>query len=92
MHSAVQYIFLTILQVDEFFSLYIFPKYFLNVHITPFIFCANLSSFIYNSDQTPTPTKFLKNCEEIGLFNELKNPFEEAFKKAMDTESQAEVS
>lgn len=73
-------------------SWYIFPKYFLNVHITPFIFCANLSSFIYNSDQTPTPTKFLKNCEEIGLFNELKNPFEEAFKKAMDTESQAEVS
>ncbi|KAJ8307618.1 hypothetical protein KUTeg_014830, partial [Tegillarca granosa] len=36
-------------------------------------------------DQTPTPTKFLKNCEEIGLFQELnKNPFEEAFKKAMD--------
>lgn len=69
-------------------SLYIFPKYFLNVHITHLY----LSSFIYNSDQTPTPTKFLKNCEEIGLFNELKNPFEEAFKKAMDTESQAEVS
>ncbi|VDI33657.1 cyclic AMP-dependent transcription factor ATF-2, partial [Mytilus galloprovincialis] len=36
-------------------------------------------------DQTPTPTKFLKNCEEIGLFQELnKNPFEEAFKKALD--------
>ncbi|XP_041372329.1 cyclic AMP-dependent transcription factor ATF-2-like [Gigantopelta aegis] len=36
-------------------------------------------------DQTPTPTKFLKNCEEIGLFQELsKNPFEEAFKKASD--------
>ena len=34
-------------------------------------------------DQTPTPTKFLRNCEEIGLFSELsKNPFEEAFKKA----------
>ncbi|XP_055957228.1 cyclic AMP-dependent transcription factor ATF-2 isoform X1 [Patella vulgata] len=38
-------------------------------------------------DQTPTPTKFLKNCEEIGLFQELvKNPFEEAFKKATDSE------
>lgn len=37
-------------------------------------------------DQTPTPTKFLRNCEEIGLFQELKNPFEEAFKKAMDGE------
>lgn len=35
------------------------------------------------ADQTPTPTKFLRNCEEIGLFHELsKNPFEEAFKKA----------
>ncbi|XP_060070984.1 cyclic AMP-dependent transcription factor ATF-2-like [Ylistrum balloti] len=37
-------------------------------------------------DQTPTPTKFLRNCEEIGLFQELKNPFEEAFKKALDTD------
>ena len=37
------------------------------------------------SDQTPTPTKFLKNCEEMGLFQELsKNPFEDSFKKAMD--------
>ncbi|XP_061173954.1 cyclic AMP-dependent transcription factor ATF-7-like [Saccostrea echinata] len=43
-------------------------------------------------DQTPTPTKFLKNCEEIGLFNELKNPFEEAFKKALDTEPQTDTS
>ena len=37
------------------------------------------------ADQTPTPTKFLRNCEEIGLFHELaKNPFEEAFKKAAE--------
>lgn len=37
------------------------------------------------TDQTPTPTKFLKNCEELGLFQELnKNPFEDSFKKAMD--------
>ena len=38
-------------------------------------------------DQTPTPTKFLKNCDEIGLFNELtvpKNPFDDAFKQATD--------
>lgn len=61
------------------------------MHISPHL-VQIFSSFIYNSDQTPTPTKFLKNCEDIGLFNELKNPFEEAFKKAMDTESQAEVS
>ncbi|XP_045207328.2 cyclic AMP-dependent transcription factor ATF-7-like [Mercenaria mercenaria] len=37
------------------------------------------------TDQTPTPTKFLKNCEELGLFQELsKNPFDDSFKKAMD--------
>lgn len=37
------------------------------------------------ADQTPTPTKFLRNCEEMGLFHELsKNPFEEAFKKAAE--------
>lgn len=37
------------------------------------------------ADQTPTPTKFLRNCEEMGLFHELsKNPFEEAFKKASE--------
>lgn len=28
-------------------------------------------------DQTPTPTRFLKNCEEVGLFNELANSFEQ---------------
>ncbi|XP_052804077.1 cyclic AMP-dependent transcription factor ATF-2-like [Mya arenaria] len=38
------------------------------------------------TDQTPTPTKFLRNCEELGLFQELaqKNPFDDSFKKAMD--------
>lgn len=41
----------------------------------------NIIAFV--ADQTPTPTKFLRNCEEIGLFHELtKNPFEEAFRKA----------
>ncbi|XP_008411783.1 cyclic AMP-dependent transcription factor ATF-7a isoform X3 [Poecilia reticulata] len=29
------------------------------------------------ADQTPTPTRFLKNCEEVGLFNELANSFEQ---------------
>ncbi|XP_075882487.1 cyclic AMP-dependent transcription factor ATF-7a isoform X2 [Nelusetta ayraudi] len=29
------------------------------------------------ADQTPTPTRFLKNCEEVGLFNELGNSFEQ---------------
>ncbi|XP_070549605.1 cyclic AMP-dependent transcription factor ATF-7-like isoform X2 [Ptychodera flava] len=38
------------------------------------------------ADQTPTPTRFLKNCEEVGLFNELPNvnPFEHEFKKAAE--------
>uniref|UniRef100_A0A8C6TBW4 Activating transcription factor 2 n=1 Tax=Neogobius melanostomus TaxID=47308 RepID=A0A8C6TBW4_9GOBI len=33
------------------------------------------------ADQTPTPTRFLKNCEEVGLFNELASPFDHDFKK-----------
>lgn len=38
-------------------------------------------------DQTPTPTKFLKTCEEIGLFQELSsNPFDHAYKKALDSD------
>ena len=38
----------------------------------------------YFLDQTPTPTKFLKYGEEIGLFHELtKSPFDEAFRKAI---------
>lgn len=36
------------------------------------------------ADQTPTPTRFLKNCEEVGLFNELASPFENDFKKASE--------
>ncbi len=33
-------------------------------------------------DQTPTPTRFLRNCEESGLFQELEeaaNPFDQDF-------------
>ncbi|XP_070596909.1 cyclic AMP-dependent transcription factor ATF-7 [Erythrolamprus reginae] len=36
------------------------------------------------ADQTPTPTRFLKNCEEVGLFNELASSFESEFKKASE--------
>ncbi|XP_041701387.1 cyclic AMP-dependent transcription factor ATF-7a isoform X3 [Coregonus clupeaformis] len=35
-------------------------------------------------DQTPTPTRFLKNCEEVGLFNELASSFAEEFRKAQE--------
>ncbi|CAG06746.1 unnamed protein product, partial [Tetraodon nigroviridis] len=38
------------------------------------------------ADQTPTPTRFLKNCEEVGLFNELASSFEQELSKAHDDE------
>ncbi|XP_022099793.1 cyclic AMP-dependent transcription factor ATF-2-like isoform X2 [Acanthaster planci] len=34
------------------------------------------------ADQTPTPTRFLKNCEDGGLFSEPPNPFDALFRKA----------
>ncbi|XP_026736372.1 uncharacterized protein LOC113499958 isoform X1 [Trichoplusia ni] len=39
------------------------------------------------ADQTPTPTRFIRNCEEVGLFQDLQNvnPFDEGFKRAMET-------
>uniref|UniRef100_A0A8C6QJ99 Activating transcription factor 2 n=1 Tax=Nannospalax galili TaxID=1026970 RepID=A0A8C6QJ99_NANGA len=43
-------------------------------------------------DQTPTPTRFLKNCEEVGLFNELASPFENEFKKASEDDIKKDVS
>ncbi|KAL4229172.1 Alcohol O-acetyltransferase [Mactra antiquata] len=53
----------------------------LALNLTP----GGLSPLGLFSDMTPTPTKFLKNCEEMGLFQELsKNPFDDSFKKAMD--------
>ncbi|CAG7732339.1 unnamed protein product [Allacma fusca] len=35
-------------------------------------------------DETPTPTRFIRNCEEVGLFQDLQNvnPFDEQFSKA----------
>uniref|UniRef100_A0A4W5PCB7 C2H2-type domain-containing protein n=1 Tax=Hucho hucho TaxID=62062 RepID=A0A4W5PCB7_9TELE len=30
------------------------------------------------ADQTPTPTRFLRNCEEVGLFNEIEQEFRQA--------------
>ncbi|KAM4741269.1 cyclic AMP-dependent transcription factor ATF-7b isoform 2-T2 [Anableps anableps] len=38
------------------------------------------------ADQTPTPTRFLKNCEEVGLFNELASSFEQEFGKTQEDE------
>ncbi|KAL0963855.1 hypothetical protein UPYG_G00314420 [Umbra pygmaea] len=44
-------------------------------------------SSVIVADQTPTPTRFLKNCEEVGLFNELTSPFEHDFKKAAEDDT-----
>jgi len=39
-------------------------------------------------DQTPTPTKFLKSCDELGLFQEFtRNPFDEEFRKSAESSS-----
>lgn len=45
------------------------------------------SSSVVAADQTPTPTtRFIRNCEEFGIFDDLKhvNPFEETFRQAID--------
>ncbi|XP_027714154.1 cyclic AMP-dependent transcription factor ATF-7 isoform X4 [Vombatus ursinus] len=44
------------------------------------------------ADQTPTPTRFLKNCEEVGLFNELASSFEHEFKKAADDDEKKQAA
>ncbi|XP_013864587.1 cyclic AMP-dependent transcription factor ATF-7b isoform X3 [Austrofundulus limnaeus] len=38
------------------------------------------------ADQTPTPTRFLKNCEEVGLFNELAGSFDQEICKTHEDE------
>ncbi|KAI7808049.1 putative activating transcription factor 7b, partial [Triplophysa rosa] len=38
------------------------------------------------ADQTPTPTRFLKNCEEVGLFSELAGSFEQDLRKTHEEE------
>ncbi|XP_041421922.1 cyclic AMP-responsive element-binding protein 5 isoform X2 [Xenopus laevis] len=39
------------------------------------------------SDQTPTPTRFLKNCEEVGLFNDIDCSLEHEFRNAQEDEN-----
>uniref|UniRef100_A0A8C5WQW3 C2H2-type domain-containing protein n=1 Tax=Laticauda laticaudata TaxID=8630 RepID=A0A8C5WQW3_LATLA len=39
------------------------------------------------SDQTPTPTRFLKNCEEVGLFSEIDCSLEQEFRKAQEEDN-----
>lgn len=44
-------------------------------------------SIHFAADQTPTPTRFIRNCEEVGLFQDLQNvnPFEETFRRAVES-------
>lgn len=43
--------------------------------------------YILLTDQTPTPTRFLQNCEEVGLFKEI----EEEFLQAQEEEKSKQV-
>lgn len=44
-------------------------------------------SSLTSPDQTPTPTRFLQNCEEVGLFKEI----EEEFLQAQEEEKSKQV-
>ncbi|XP_062854017.1 cyclic AMP-dependent transcription factor ATF-7b isoform X2 [Trichomycterus rosablanca] len=41
------------------------------------------------ADQTPTPTRFLKNCEEVGLFSELDGSFEQELRRSQEEDVRA---
>ncbi|CAH1401658.1 unnamed protein product [Nezara viridula] len=45
-----------------------------------------------SSDETPTPTRFIRNCEAIGLFQDLQNvnPFDETFRQATEAVKKGE--
>lgn len=47
--------------------------------------CTLMVLLIVSLDQTPTPSTFLRDCENFGLFQDLgvKNPFDESFRKAV---------
>ncbi|XP_055613368.1 cyclic AMP-dependent transcription factor ATF-2 [Uranotaenia lowii] len=44
------------------------------------------------ADQTPTPTRLIGKCEEVGLFEDLQhvNPFEETFRRAVEENQSSE--
>ena len=45
-----------------------------------------IKHYCSTADETPTPTRFIRNCEAIGLFQDLQNvnPFEETFRQATE--------
>lgn len=50
-------------------------------------------NIILIADQTPTPTRLIRNCDEVGLFEDLHlqhvNPFDETFRRAVESKSTA---
>jgi len=52
----------------------------------PHLFCVH--SCVMFSDETPTPTRFLQNCEEVGVFREI----EEEFLQAQEEENIKQVN
>uniref|UniRef100_A0A6P4F0E3 Cyclic AMP-dependent transcription factor ATF-7 n=1 Tax=Drosophila rhopaloa TaxID=1041015 RepID=A0A6P4F0E3_DRORH len=44
------------------------------------------SDNLFAADQTPTPTRLIKNCDEVGLFEDLQhvNPFDIGFQRAAE--------
>ncbi|XP_034477681.1 cyclic AMP-dependent transcription factor ATF-2 [Drosophila innubila] len=44
------------------------------------------SENLFETDQTPTPTRLIKNCDEVGLFEDLQhvNPFDIGFQRAAE--------
>ncbi|KAH8391025.1 hypothetical protein KR215_004173 [Drosophila sulfurigaster] len=44
------------------------------------------SEHLFPTDQTPTPTRLIKNCDEVGLFEDLQhvNPFDIGFQRAAE--------
>lgn len=55
--------------------------------IFPPQYCVLYPYFYTAADETPTPTRFIRNCEEVGLFQDLQNvnPFDEQFKRAAES-------
>lgn len=53
------------------------------IALIPFCLCL----YVLLTDQTPTPTRFLQNCEEVGLFKEI----EEEFLQEQEEEKNKEV-
>ncbi|XP_043642338.1 cyclic AMP-dependent transcription factor ATF-2 [Drosophila teissieri] len=55
-------------------------------HVSLDISLGQKSDTLFAADQTPTPTRLIKNCDEVGLFEDLQhvNPFDIGFQQAAE--------